>query len=118
MLGGGQPVIYGDGKQTRDFVYVADVADAFSRAIDRGSTTVFNIGTGVETTVLELWEACAGASGYRSEARFAEKRPGELERIALDWARAKRKLGWEPRTALDAGVAETAAWVRSGIAER
>jgi UDP-glucose 4-epimerase len=116
MLEGRQPVIYGDGKQTRDFVYAGDVADAFMRAVGKGSGTVFNIGTGAETTVLELWDGCARAAGYGGEMRFAPKRLGELERISLDWSRAKRKLGWAPGTDLASGLAETAAWVKSRIA--
>ncbi len=116
MLAGRQPVIYGDGKQTRDFVYVGDVADAFMRALGKGSGTVFNIGTGEETTVLELWEACARASRYTGEVRFAEARLGELQRIALDYARAKKRLGWEPVTSLSDGIAATADWVRTTIA--
>jgi len=115
MFDGREPVIYGDGKQTRDFVYVGDVADAFVRGIAKGSGTVFNIGTANETTVLELWDACARAATYRGEVRFAPKRLGELERIALDWSRAKRKLGWRPAMDLDGGLAETAAWVKSRI---
>jgi UDP-glucose 4-epimerase len=115
MLEGREPVIYGDGKQTRDFVYVGDVADAFARATGKGSGTVFNIGTGDETTVLDLWHGCASATGYRGELRFAPKRLGELERIALDWARAKRKLGWRPAMDLAGGLGATAAWVKSRI---
>ena len=115
MLGGREPVVYGDGKQTRDFVYVGDVADAFVRAMERGSRTVFNIGTAIETTVIELWEACALAAGFRGEMRFAPKRLGELERIALDWGRAKRKLTWQPETSLKRGIAETASFLRSGL---
>ena len=118
MLAGRQPVIYGDGTQTRDFVYAGDVADAFMRAIKKGSGTVFNIGTGTETTVLELWESCAKASGYGGEVRFADPRLGELQRIALDWTRAKKKLGWEPTTSLTDGIAETAAWVRTTLEPR
>ncbi|HJR19552.1 MAG TPA: NAD-dependent epimerase/dehydratase family protein [Actinomycetota bacterium] len=115
MLSGKQPVIYGDGKQTRDFVHVSDIVDAFARAIGRGSGTVFNIGTAVETNVLELWDACARAAGYSGEVKFAPARLGELERIALDFSRAKRKLDWTPRMSLDAGIADTAAWVREGL---
>ena len=114
MLSGKEPVIYGDGMQTRDFVYVGDVADAFLRAIERGSGTLFNIGTATETTVRRLWDACARAAGYAGEVRFAPKRLGELERIALDWTRAKRKLGWTPGVSLDEGIAETASWIRNG----
>ncbi|MGH2784235.1 MAG: NAD-dependent epimerase/dehydratase family protein [Actinomycetota bacterium] len=115
MLQGKQPVIYGDGKQTRDFVHVSDIVDAFARAIGRGSGTVFNIGTAAETNVLELWDACARAAGYSGEVKFAPPRLGELERIALDFSRAKAKLGWTPRMSLDAGIADTAAWVREGL---
>ena len=114
MLDGREPVIYGDGTQTRDFVYVGDVADAFVRALGRGSHTVFNVGTGVETTVVELWESCARAAGYAGEMRFAPHRPGELQRIALDWSRAQKRLGWKPNVGLDAGVATTAEWIRTG----
>jgi UDP-glucose 4-epimerase len=118
MLTGREPVIYGDGKQTRDFVYAGDVADAFLRSIKKGSGTVFNIGTGVETTVRELWETCARNAGYGGEVRYADPRLGELQRIALDWTRAKRKLGWEPRTSLTDGIAATAEWVKTTIAPR
>jgi UDP-glucose 4-epimerase len=76
---------------------------------------VFNIGTGIETTVLELWESCARSAGYGGEVRFAPPRLGELQRIALDWGRANKRLGWEPKTSLDAGIDETADWVRSTI---
>ena len=114
MLERKQPVIYGDGKQTRDFVHVSDVVEAFVCAIKRGSGTVFNIGTAIETTLLELWDACARATGYDGEVRFAPPRPGELQRIALDFTRAKKKLDWTPRVSLDAGIADTAAWVKAG----
>lgn len=113
MLEGKQPVIYGDGTQTRDFVHVSDVVDAFVRSLERGRGTVFNIGTAVETNLLELWDACARAAGYAGEVRFAPPRLGELQRIALDFARAKKKLDWTPRVSLDEGIADTAAWVRS-----
>ncbi len=118
MLDGRRPVIYGDGSQTRDFVYAGDVADAFLRSIERGSGTVFNIGTGVETTIRELLDTCARAVGFGGEVRYAEPRLGELQRIALDWTRAKRKLGWEPRTSLTEGIAATADWVKTTIAPR
>ena len=118
MLQGREPVIYGDGTQTRDFVYAGDVADAFVRAIKKGSGTVFNIGTGVETTVRELWDTCARAASYGGAVRFADPRLGELQRIALDWTRAQKRLGWEPGTSLSDGIAATADWVRTTIATR
>ena len=113
MLDGKQPVIYGDGTQTRDFVHVSDVVESFARALGRGSGTVFNIGTAVETTLLELWDACARATGYEGVVRFAPPRLGELQRISLDFTRAKKKLDWTPRVSLDAGIADTAAWVKT-----
>jgi UDP-glucose 4-epimerase len=113
MLEGKQPVIYGDGTQTRDFVHVSDVVDAFVRSLKRGRGTVFNIGTAVETNLLELWDSCARAARYSGEVRFAPPRLGELQRIALDFARAKKKLDWTPRVSLDEGIADTAAWVKS-----
>jgi UDP-glucose 4-epimerase len=118
MLEGREPVIYGDGSQTRDFVYAGDVADAFMRAIKKGSGAVLNIGTGVETTVRELWDTCARTAGYGGEVRLADPRLGELQRIALDWTRAKKRLGWEPGTSLSDGIAATAGWIKTTIAPR
>ena len=99
-------------------MYAGDVADAFMRAIKKGSGAVFNIGTGVETTVRELWDTCARAARYAGEVRFADPRLGELQRIALDWGRAKKRLGWEPGTSLSDGIAATAGWVTTTIAPR
>ena len=84
LLAGKQPTIYGDGKQTRDYVFVDDVVDAFVRATEKGGGLLMNIGTGVETSVVELFEVMARLTGFRDEARFAPERPGELLRSALD----------------------------------
>jgi UDP-glucose 4-epimerase len=109
-------VIYGDGSQTRDFVYVGDVVDAFARAMERGRG-VFNIGTGVQTSVLELWRACAAVTGYGGEPVFADARSGELQHNALDASRAARALGWEPRMAMAEGLRRTAEHIaRAGAA--
>lgn len=116
MLQGAEPVIFGAGTQTRDFVYVEDVADGFVRAMDRGSG-VFNLGTKVETSVLDLWHACAKATGFSGTARFAPARPGELEANALDPSKAARGLGWTPTWGLDRGVAATAAAIADEIEE-
>jgi UDP-glucose 4-epimerase len=116
MLAGRETVIYGDGSQTRDFVHVGDVADAFLRSLDRASGVVVNVGTGVETSVRDLWRACAATVGYEGAPRFAPPRPGELHRIALDWSRARRRLGWRPTVALAEGLADTAAWMRAELA--
>jgi len=106
---GERPRIFGDGKQTRDYVYVKDVADVTLRAPESDGGE-FNVGTGEETSVLTLLEQIAGASGTNPEPEFADPRPGELQRSVLDISRAERELGWRPRRDLEAGLAETWAW--------
>lgn len=104
--------VFGDGTQTRDFVYVDDAVDAFVRAADRGSGLLCNIGTGVETSVNELYAVMAAAAGITEPATHAPARAGELARSALDPGRAALHLGWEPWTDLPTGVAEVLRWFR------
>jgi len=104
--------IFGDGNQTRDFVYVDDAVDAFVRAADRGSGLLCNVGTGVETSVNELYAAMADAAGVTTPATHAAARAGELARSALDPSRAGMHLGWEPWTTLADGVGEVLRWFR------
>ncbi len=102
----GEPVtIFGDGNQTRDFVYVDDVVDAFVRASTRSGGLVCNIGTGRETSVNELFAALAAHTGADSVPTHAPPRPGELQRNALDPGRAAIQLGWMPWTRLEDGTA-------------
>jgi UDP-glucose 4-epimerase len=112
LLGRERPVIFGDGEQTRDFVYVDDVVDAFVRATDRGSGLLVNIGTGVETSVKELYDIMAAATGFKEPARNAPARAGELQRSSLDPGRAEIHLGWKPWTSLEEGIARTFDWFR------
>jgi UDP-glucose 4-epimerase len=105
--------IFGDGAQTRDFVYVDDVVDALVRAADKGTGLIINIGTGVETSVNELYAAIAAAVGCPDPAAHAAARAGELQRSALDPGRAEIHLGWKPFTSLDDGVAATLDWFRA-----
>jgi UDP-glucose 4-epimerase len=102
-----RPVIFGDGSQTRDFVYVDDVVDAFVRAVDKGSGLLMNIGTGVETSVQQLFDVMAKLAGFKQHARYDPPRPGEVQRSALDPSRAGIHLGWQPWTKLEEGVART-----------
>ena len=113
LLDGAPCTIFGTGEQTRDFVYVDDVADAFVRAIDRGEGLLANVGTGVETSVNTLYRAMARAAGADVEAEYAPARAGELDRSALSPALAERALGWSPQVTLDEGVAEVLTWFRT-----
>ncbi|MDA8317258.1 MAG: GDP-mannose 4,6-dehydratase [Actinomycetota bacterium] len=102
----GRPVtVFGDGEQTRDYVYVDDVVDAFTRAATRGEGLVCNVGTGTESTVNELLRTLCALVGVEPEIRHAPARQGELRRNALDPTRAAIHLGWRSWTTLDAGSA-------------
>ena len=104
-LAGESSVIEGDGTQTRDFVFVDDVVDAFSRAATRASEMTVNIGTGVQTSILELFRAVAAASGLEPTPRFGPGRAGDIRHSALDPTRAAIHLGWSPWTTVPDGVA-------------
>jgi UDP-glucose 4-epimerase len=112
LLDGAPCTVYGDGEQTRDFVYVDDVVDAFVRAADRGTGLLCNIGTGVETSVNQLYTVMAAAAGVADPPRHAPARPGELARSALDPGRAALHLGWSPWTSIEEGTAEVIRWFR------
>ena len=88
LLDKDRPTIFGDGEQTRDFVFVDDVVDAFVRATDKGGGLIVNIGTGVETSVQQLYDAMARLTGLEEPARYAPPRAGELRRSSLDPGRA------------------------------
>jgi UDP-glucose 4-epimerase len=112
----GQPVtVFGDGEQTRDFVYVDDVVDAFVRAATRGGGLVCNIGTGRETSVNELLAVLAAVAGVDVPPIHEPLRPGELLRSSLDPARAGIHLGWQPWTTLEDGAAAVLEFVRSRL---
>jgi UDP-glucose 4-epimerase len=107
---GQPPTIFGDGAQTRDYVYVGDVVKAFLLAASSEQTGTWNIGTGSETSVLRLAELVGEAAGRPFEPRFAPARPGELVRSALDGSAAAQVLGWKPETSLEDGIRATYAW--------
>jgi UDP-glucose 4-epimerase len=107
LLDGGRPTIFGDGTQTRDYVYVGDVVDVNLRAADSDLTGAFNVGRGVQTSVLDIVEALAAQSSNGFEADHAPARTGEVQHIALDPSRTKAELGWEARVDLHQGLART-----------
>ena len=113
LLAGEPCKVFGTGEQTRDYVYVDDVADAFVRAADRGSGLLCNIGTGVETSVNELYRSMADNAGVADGPEYAPARVGELDRSCLDATRAKLHLGWEPFTDLHTGTASVIEWFRT-----
>ncbi|HEU5323283.1 MAG TPA: NAD-dependent epimerase/dehydratase family protein [Methylomirabilota bacterium] len=116
LLRGEPCLINGDGEQTRDYVYVRDVADAVVRALGRAEAGgVVNIGTGRETTVNDLYGRLCRAAGVRRAAAHGPARPGEQRRSVLDAARAAAVLGWRPATSLDEGLADTVASIRKEV---
>ncbi|HEX8050335.1 MAG TPA: NAD-dependent epimerase/dehydratase family protein [Solirubrobacterales bacterium] len=105
---GGRPTVFGDGTQTRDYIYVGDVVSAALAAAESEVTGPVNIGTGRETTVLELVEALRKLSGNEDfEPEFAPPRTGEVQRIAIDAHRAKHELGWRAEVHLHEGLKVT-----------
>jgi UDP-glucose 4-epimerase len=102
---GGRPTVFGDGRQTRDYIYVGDVVEGVLAAADSAASGAYNLGTGRETSVLELVELITGLGGGNGfEPEFAPARPGEVQRIVLDSARAAEDLGWRAETELEPGL--------------
>jgi UDP-glucose 4-epimerase len=107
---GASTTIFGDGAQTRDFVHVGDVAQALLAAVEGNG--VYNVGTGIQTSVLELHGLCARAAGSAAEPQLAPARPGDLMHSVLDPSRAQRELDWRPQRDLEQGLRETWEWVK------
>ncbi len=105
-LGAGErPTVYGDGRQTRDYIYVGDVVAAALAAAESEASGPINVGTGIETDVLELARRLGELGGVDSfEPELAPPRPGEVQRISLDASRAERELGWRAETGLAEGL--------------
>jgi len=99
-----QPIMFGNGKQTRDFIFIDDVIDALARAHNKGGGLVINVGTGIQTSIEELWDLMA--IGTTLQVRKEPARSGELRRLAVSPVRARIQLGWSPWTSLAAGVDE------------
>lgn len=112
MLAGEAPTVFGDGNQTRDYVFIDDVIHAFVQATDRGSGKLVNIGTGLETSVNGLYRLLGDIIGFAADPGHGPLPPGELRRIALDISIASSALAWKPWTHLEDGLAETVAYLK------
>lgn len=112
MLDGGQPTINGDGEYLRDYVFIDDTVDAFVRAAEIGGARRLNIGTGVPTSVNRLFELIAAEAGYSAPPEHGPAKAGDLRRSVLDASAARKHLGWEPWTTLEAGIPKTVKWFR------
>ena len=112
LLTGRQPVIFGDGTKTRDYCYVADIAEANVIALNSAASGVYNLGRGIEVSDLQVFETVRTAVGSDTEPVFAAVRPGEVEHIALDSSKAGSELGWTWKVGLNEGVAEAVDFYR------
>jgi UDP-glucose 4-epimerase len=112
MLEGQQPVIYGDGGQTRDFVYVGDVISANLLALDYAGTGCFNVGTGIETSINEVFDVLNELLGGAYERKHADAKAGEQRRSVLDCQLITREMGWQPTLSFAEGMAHTLDWFR------
>lgn len=112
LLTGRTSTIYGDGLQTRDYVFVEDVTDACWRAALMGGAVYLNIGTGIETSVVDLYDKMARIAGSSVRPNHGAERAGEQRRSCLDASAAQAALGWEAWTSLDDGLAQTIDWFR------
>jgi len=108
ILAGRTPKIRGDGEQTRDYVFVADVVETAARALASGKSGTWNVGTGVETSVNRLFELLAPALGFRGKPEYVPLAPGEQRRSVLDGSAARRDLGVPPWTPIETGIPVTA----------
>jgi len=113
MLQGRQPFINGDGLQTRDYVYVGDVVRANLAALDYDASGIINVGTGIETNVVELFRALRDLIDPEIPEEHAPGKPGEQRRSVLGYDLAKRVLGWSPTVSLEEGLRQTVAWFRA-----
>lgn len=112
LLRNEEPTIFGDGKQTRDFVYVEDVADANLLALEGGDNEAFNIGTGKETSVNEIFESLKEITRGDIDPIYEEERKGEIKQSYVTYSKAKEELNWEPKISLEEGLIKTVEYLK------
>jgi UDP-glucose 4-epimerase len=115
LLNGLDCTIFGDGSKTRDYVYIDDIVEANVLAMTKGDNEAFNIGRGIETTDFEIFDNVRKSLGMKVEPKYADKRKGEIDRIALTAAKAKKILGWEPKISIEEGIRRAAAFYRKKL---
>jgi UDP-glucose 4-epimerase len=113
LLANETPCVYGDGLQTRDYIYVGDVVSAFLAAAGSSVTGTFNVGTAKETNVLELGAMVAAAAEVEFLPEMAQARVGEVQRITIDSSLAGREIDWRPEVGLEEGIKRTLDWTRA-----
>lgn len=111
VLAGKQPIINGNGKQTRDYVYVDDVAKANLLAL-KAKTGIYNISTGIETDVNHIFDKIIKSAGAKIKIKFGPAKPGEQKRSCLDWGLARKTMGWTPKVNVNEGIERTVEWFR------
>jgi UDP-glucose 4-epimerase len=112
MLAKKTPIIYGDGRQTRDFVYVDDVIDACIAAANSDKTGIYNIGTGIETSITRIFELIRGSTGAECEPIYAPARSGEQKKSCLDSSKIKKDMGWSSKIGIEEGIKKTVEYFR------
>jgi UDP-glucose 4-epimerase len=117
MLRGEVPTIFGDGTKTRDYVFVRDIVEANLLALKKGEGRVLNLGRGIQVADYEVFEAVRRAANFAGEPKYAPRRIGEVEHIALDATAAQRYLGWKPETDFIEGIRQTVEHIRGSVAE-
>jgi UDP-glucose 4-epimerase len=117
LLQGQQPLIFGDGEQTRDFIYVKDIVRANMAALERGSRTIYNISWNVQTTVVELLQLMSELCDQPYSPKFEQPRAGDILHSRLDNGAAIRELGWEPIYSLREGLQETCDYYKAAYSQ-
>lgn len=113
LLKGKRPIIFGNGNQTRDFIFVGDVIDACLKVLNyRGKEKIFNVGTGIETSINKLYRIIAKFLNSKIEPKYAPSKPGDLKRSCLDISKIKRKLRWKAKFNLEKGLKKLSEYSR------
>lgn len=113
MLSRKQPIINGNGQQTRDFIFVEDVVEANILAMKKDEVGIFNIGTAKETSVNEIFKRLKNLTNSKYKEIYTPVQPGEQKRSCLDYSKAKNKFGWQPKINLNQGLIKIINWYKS-----